>query len=443
MRQSLLLICAIAVATALTACSGTTEIPNSPDQSVPSISPKIADEWLASGESVNTIFSKFQGDAAGERTNKAPLHEVRAVWISYLDLAPILLNKTADQFTKSIREMFDNCTSIGLTTVIVQVRPFSDSFYPSQFFPWSEIVTGTLGEKPSFDPLEIMVTEAKNRKLKIEAWINPMRGLTPQQVKTIDDTYPIRKWLDNPESNRKNLILFDGRLYYNPASAEVRRLIAAGAAEIAEKYDVDSIHIDDYFYPPSLPFSYDEESYHDYVKSGGSLNQAKWRQDNTSQMVFEMNAAIKAKKKDVQFGISPRGVNSQNEEQLYIDVKKWASTPGYCDYLAPQLYYGFKHGTAAYEQSIKEWNNLITCDQVQLLVGLAAYKVGQRDPYGGTGKDEWVSDHDILAHQIDISRKYKHYNGMIFFRYEQIFHPTPAAKNAMEVEKANFISLLK
>ncbi len=433
---------AVAAMLVLTACSTTTVF------SEPSgLTESSENAITGDAGTVDSILTQLHINSSEEvlaaRTNKAPADEVRAVWIAYLDLAPILKGKTEAQFTESIGQMYDNCVSIGLNTVIVQVRPFGDSFYPSELFPWSSYCSGTLGKALSYDPLAIMVSEAKSRELKIEAWINPMRAMTTDEIKSVSSDYPIRKWYDDSALKTQNLIEYDGRLYLNPASAEARKLIADGAAEIVEHYDVDGIHIDDYFYPASLPYSYDKAQYNAYVKGGGTLSQADWRRDNTSKMVKELNEAVKAVDSSATFGISPRGVISQNTDQLYIDVEKWCSTPGYCDYIAPQLYYGFEHSTAAYDTVMKQWSDLVTCDDVQLLVGLAAYKVGQEDQYSGSGKDEWKTDHDILAHQIDTSRAYENYGGMIFFRYEQIFNPTSSAKEAMALEKHNFTALLK
>lgn len=433
---------AISAALTLTACSAATVFsePSSLTESGENAVGKDAG-------TIDSILTQLHIDSSEEvlaaRTNKAPAGEVRAVWISYLDLAPVLKGKTESQFTDSIGKMYDNCVSIGLNTVIVQVRPFSDSFYPSELFPWSSCCSGTLGKPLSYDPLKIMVSEARSRKLKIEAWINPMRAMTTAEIKNVSSEFPIGKWYDDEFLKSQNLIEYDGRLYYNPASAEVRQLIADGAVEIVKNYDVDGIHIDDYFYPPSLPYSYDKAQYDAYIQSGGKMSQADWRRDNTSKMVQELNAAVKKSDSSAAFGISPRGVISQNRDQLYIDVEKWCSTPGYCDYIAPQLYYGFHHSTAAYDAVMKQWSDLVTCDDVDLLIGLAAYKVGTTDQYGGAGKDEWKESHDILAHQIDTSRAYENYRGMIFFRYEQIFDPDDGVKAAMDLEKQNFTALLK
>ena len=436
-------VLAMAAMLALTACSATTVFSGPSSSVTESGSNPVAGD----AGTIDSILTQLHMDSSQEvlaaRTNKAPADEVRAVWIAYLDLAPILKGKTEAQFKNSIGKMYDNCVSIGLNTVIVQVRPFSDSFYPSDLFPWSDYCSGTLGKALSYDPLKIMVSEAKSRKLKIEAWINPMRAMTTGEIENVSSEFPIRKWYNDDTLRDQNLIRYDGRLYYNPASAEARKLIADGAVEIVKNYDVDGIHIDDYFYPPSLPYSYDKAQYDVYVKSGGSMSQADWRRDNTSKMVKELNDAIKKADSSVLFGISPRGVISQNIDQLYIDVNRWCSVPGYCDYIAPQIYYGFKHSAAAYDVVMKQWSDLVTCEDVQLLVGLAAYKVGQQDQYGGSGKDEWQTDHDVLAHQIDDSRGYENYGGMIFFRYQQIFNPASNAKEAMELEKQNFTALLK
>lgn len=433
---------AVAAMLVLSACS-TTAVFSEPSGLTESGENAVAGDAGTIDSILTQLHTGSSEEVLAARTNKAPANEIRAVWMSYLDLAPVLKGKTEAQFKESIGKMYDNCVSIGLNTVIVQVRPFSDSFYPSELFPWSSYCSGTLGKAISYDPLKIMVSEARSRKLKIEVWINPMRAVTTSEIKNISTQYPIRQWYDDSSLKSQNLIEYDGRFYYNPASPEARKLIADGAAEIVKNYDVDGIHIDDYFYPPSLPQSYDKAQYDTYVEEGGKLGQDDWRRENTSKMVKEMYEAIKKANSSAVFGISPRGVVSQNVDQLYIDIKKWCSTPGYCDYIAPQLYYGFEHSTAAYDDVMKQWSDLVTCDEVDLLVGLAAYKVGQTDQYGGSGKDEWKTSHDILAHQIDESRAYRNYGGMIFFRYEQIFSPASDAKEAMELEKQNFTALLK
>ncbi|MBQ4051147.1 MAG: family 10 glycosylhydrolase [Oscillospiraceae bacterium] len=379
-------------------------------------------------------------DVAAACVNAAKTDETRAMWIAFLDLKPILVGQSKENFSASVDEMFENCKNAGMNTVIVQVRPYGDSFYPSDFFPWSDYASGKMGEALTFDPLKIMVQKAHDMGLKIEAWVNPLRAMTETQITEVSDEYPIRQWYDSERKKEKNLFVTGGRLYLNPASSEVRDLIAAGVAEIVRNYDVDGIHIDDYFYPSGLEFTYDAAQYADYLAKGGTLSQGDWRRSLTSKMVRQIYRTIKTVDKTVTFGISPRGINSQTYELLYADVAQWVQHTGYLDYVAPQLYYGFENSTAPYSETLKEWSEMVTEDSVRLIVGLSPYKIGTEDLYAGEGKNEWLENDDIIARQINEMRSYENGDGVILFRYEQVFgNPS----QAMEKEKSNFIALLK
>ena len=176
-----------------------------------------------------------QMGTAAATTNEAKADEVRAIWISFLDLSPLMKGKNESQFTASIQQMFKTCADNGLNRVIVQVRPYGDSFYPSDYFPWSDYASGTMGTALSYDPLKIMVNEAHKLGLAIEAWVNPMRAMTTTQIAQVSDQYPIRRWYNSAEKTAQNLFIVSGRIYLNPASKEVRDLIAAGVTEIVSK----------------------------------------------------------------------------------------------------------------------------------------------------------------------------------------------------------------
>ena len=382
------------------------------------------------------------GNAAAVADSSASTHiseenEVRAIWISFLDLEPILSGKSEAEFSAGVGEMYQNCLDAGLNTVIVQVRPYGDSFYPSDLFPWSSYASGKLGTSPGFDPLEILVEEAHAKGLTFEAWVNPLRLMAESEISSVSSSYPVRQWYDNPTKKAENLISYGGRLYLSPASSEARQLVVDGVTEIIENYDVDGIHIDDYFYPSSLPESYDLAS---YQASGSKLSHADWRRQNITTLMGEMYSAIKKADSSCIFGISPRGIVSQDYDLVYADVAYWASHAGYCDYLAPQVYYGFEHASAPYDEIVEEWSEMTTAPGVSLRIGLAAYKVGAVDTYAGSGKNEWTQNTDIIARQIDLSRQYDNIEGIILFRYDQIF---TSPNSAMTVEKKNFMALLQ
>ncbi|MBR6791440.1 MAG: family 10 glycosylhydrolase [Oscillospiraceae bacterium] len=379
-------------------------------------------------------------DVAASCLAPAKADEVRAIWIAFLDLQKILAGSSEEEFTSSAEEMFRTCRDAGLNTVIVQVRPYGDSFYPSDYFPWSDYASGRMGRGLDYDPLQIMVEKAHGMGLSIEAWVNPLRAMTEAQIADVSDDYPIRRWYDSDKKRAENLFITGGRIYLNPASDEVRDLIAAGVSEIAENYDVDGIHIDDYFYPSGLDFSFDAAQYNEYTEDGGKLSQGDWRRSLTSKMVKQMYGAVKAADREMVFGVSPRGINSQTYELLYADVAEWVQNPGYLDYVVPQIYYGYENSSAPYSETLKEWTELVTEEDVRLMIGLSPYKTGAADQYAGKGKEEWLLHDDIIARQINEAREYENCDGVFLFRYEQIF-ANPSA--AMEKEKKNFIALLK
>ena len=393
-----------------------------------------ADEADAALGSLGSVSSVSSTAAA---TNIAQQDEVNAVWIAFFDLQTALKGQDKAGFTANVRQMYQNCVGSGLNTVIVQVRPYGDSFYPSEYFPWSSYCYGAIGTDPGFDPLEILVTEAHRQGLTIEAWVNPLRLVSEKEITEVSPSYPVRKWYENAEKKSENLISYGGRLYLNPASEEARQLICDGVTEIIEGYDVDGIHIDDYFYPSGLPMEYDAAS---YQASRSSLSQADWRRENINELVSEMYSAVKKADSDCVFGISPRGVVSQDYNLVYADVEYWASHEGYCDYLAPQIYYGFEHSTADYAKTIRQWSEMTTAKGVSLRIGLAAYKAGNTDRYAGNGANEWVENNNIIARQINLSRQYDNVEGLILFDYKQIFSEP---NDAMKIEKKNFTALLK
>ena len=369
--------------------------------------------------------------------------EVRAVWISYLELSNLLTNQSREQFTKNIRRVFDNCASYGLNTVIVHVRPFADAIYKSQYFPWSYLCTGVEGVDPGFDPLAIMVEEAHARNLRIEAWLNPYRIRNANSKYAICDTNPAVKWLSAGDDA---VIVHNGVTSYNPASKKAQDLIVNGVREIVRNYKVDGIHIDDYFYPTTatgaVDMSFDAASYRAYVNGGGKLSQADWRRRNVETLLKAMYAAIKEEDPNVLFGISPQSSVYNNYHALFLDVAKIVSNPGYCDYICPQIYFGYQNQTQPYKETLESWNQMVTCEDVDLYVGLAAYKVGAADQWAGTGKNEWLNNTDLLARMVKTARSQSNYKGFVLYRYDSIFAPDQSVAAHVSKEIQNLKTLL-
>ena len=401
------------------------------------------------GEETSSSQSGSSQDAAADSeaqqilSQRAPAStasvpdEVRAVWISYLDFYTLAQNKSRSQFTSNIDQAFSQIADYGLNTVFVQVRPFGDAMYPSDYFPWSYVLTGTEGENPGYDPLGIMVEKAKEYGLRIEAWINPYR------VRAIGSSRALSA--DNPavravSAGKDTAISWQGGLFYNPASQEARDLITAGVVELVEGYDLDGIHFDDYFYP-TTDLSFDAASYRAYQQSGGALSQADWRRRNVDLLVRQVYTAIKQTDSSVLFGISPQARMDNNYDGQFIDVENWLENDGYLDYICPQIYFGFDNQTVPYADSLDEWDRLTRNSGVQLYVGLAAYKCGVADQWAGAGANEWVEENDLLERMVAAARDTSEYGGFALYRYDSLFNPESGVSKAIEREMEHLSAL--
>lgn len=342
--------------------------------------------------------------------------EVKGVWISYLEFNSLLLGKSKSEFQSTVRSMLDKVSEKGLNTVYLHVRSHGDAYYNSSLFPWSSYVTGTFGKNPGFDPLSIFIEEAHARNLSIHAWINPMRGYTTAELNKMADTYPAKQWYNDPKKKGTYIVEVSGRWYLNPAYNEVLKLICDGAAEIVSNYNVDGIHIDDYFYP-TTDASFDAAAF----KASGYSNVSAFRIANVDKLVKGLYDTVNSASSTALFGVSPTGSISYNLNTQYADVKKWCSQKGYLDYILPQLYYGFKNSTEPFTECLAKWEAMIVPSDIKLIVGLAVYKVGEEDTWAGAGKNEWKTDTEILKRQYQTAKKTESYGGIALYRYENIF----------------------
>lgn len=369
--------------------------------------------------------SPIANDTGDEAEKPArPAREYRAMWVSYLEWQQFDFS-SAEAFRAGAEEMMANCADLGLNTVIAQVRPFADALYPSRYFPWSHLCTGTQGQDPGFDPLAILIETAHAQGLELEAWLNPYRvqlnaGLPGQLAES------------NPALTSPELVKQVGEgLYFDPSSETVRQLIVDGVTEIVTNYDVDGIHFDDYFYP-TTEASFDQA---EYAASGTSLSLEDWRRDNVNQLVKAVYDAIQAVKPEVWFGISPQGNMDNNYNGQYSDVALWLSTPGYVDYILPQLYWGYGYTTSggqtryAFENITAEWAALERAEEVALYFGLGAYRIGDGD--GGNYDNavtQWQSGRN-LADMIATGREVGA-DGYVLYRYDFLFHNSSWAELA-------------
>lgn len=361
--------------------------------------------------------------------------DVKGVWISYFELYPILTGKSESEFASGIGEYYDNCLSLGINTVYVHVRPYGDAIYRSDYFPWSKYCTGYIGEDPGFDPLDIMIEEAHARGISFQAWVNPLRCYQEDDAPYVSTSYKTGQWYDTKDGDY--IVKVNSYWWLNPAYKEVTDLIALGAAELVSKYDVDGVHIDDYFYPTT------DESFDSIAFSASSYSSlSQFRLDNCSRMVSGMYNAVKSHNPTAVFGVSAQGNVTNNETQLYADVEKWSRESGYVDYMAPQIYYGFDNSGQPFEQVIEQWDDMLSGTGKALIPGLAVYKIGTEDTWAGDGQYEWINDTEIIKRQIIKSQETSNYGGVILYSYQFIFEPEESVKQEVSEEISAFKPLL-
>lgn len=341
--------------------------------------------------------------------------EMKGIWISYLEISTLLKGKSEDDFRSTVKTIYSNCANLGLNTVFVHARAFGDSFYDSDLFPFTKYISGTYGTRVSYDPFEILVDEAHKQGLSIHAWINPLRLCTTTDMNALTGDYTIKKWYNDSTKNGTYIVNVNSTLYLNPAYDETVKLVGNGVREIVSKYDVDGIHIDDYFYPTTEAY-FDSKAFSAY--SGSSLSD--FRISNCNKLVREIYNAVHECSSTAVFGISTQGSMSNNINQLYADAEAWCKG-GYVDYFAPQIYYGFENSAQPFKTCTEQWNTLVDGTNVKLAIGLAVYKVGVEDKWAGTGMYEWTNTDTMLKRQIEFARTCDNYGGFALYSYNYLF----------------------
>lgn len=311
------------------------------------------------------------------------------LWMPYVRFVDYMQGKSEEEFQTAVSELLSDASAQSVNTVYFHVHATGDAYYESDIYPKGEFLDG------DYDPLRIVLDTAHSMGISVHAWLNPLRMQTVSKMDELSDDFIVKKWVSEDDPAVK---IVGDRWYLDPAYDKITDLIADTAAEILDKYDVDGIHIDDYFYP-TTDTSFDSEAF----KESGSDDLAQWRRDNVSRFVTALYDTVKSRDKRLKFGISPQGNVNTDYNSQYADVALWAGTPGYADYIVPQLYYGFKNSACPFEQTLREWETLVGDSGVSLIIGLAEYKVGKADKWAGAaGENEWIDDPDIISRQIEL-----------------------------------------
>lgn len=355
-------------------------------------------------------------------------NESRGIFLSYIEYLEYFQGKDCNNIKKQIDNIMVELKHNYINRIYLQVRPFSDSIYNSNIFPFSHTISGVQGEDIGLDVLDYFLKVAHKENIEIHAWINPYRISNYTDISFLSEDNPAFHWL---KTNHVKIIEGKG-IYYNPASSEVKELIINGVIEIVKKYDVDGILFDDYFYPDN---TIDLDNYKEVENT---ISLTDFRLSQVNELVSNIYKKIKEINSDILFGISPDGNINNNYDDHYADVKKWISEDGYVDYIMPQIYYGFIHESKPFIATINEWNNLIK-NKVKLIPALALYKSGESDLYAGSGINEWVEEDDIIKKQIQVSRNMSNYIGFSIFRYDYLIRNQKSVN--LQNEIYNFQSL--
>jgi len=319
--------------------------------------------------------------------NKAtePTNEniIIGTWINYNEIYEIIT--TSENYKSLENEILNIIISLKqqkINTIFLHVRAFDDAFYKSIIFPKSKYCPDKHFE---YDILDIFVKICHRNNIYLHAWINPYRL---QSSNYSCNTFATDLLNNNPE----HIIKSENVWYYNPASPIVQKHIISGIKEIIENYDVDGIHFDDYFYP--------QVDFIDYFYKNDSISEKEFRTSAVNSLISAVYKTIKSYNDKLIFSISPSGDINKNINECYADVLHWCKNDGYIDYIIPQIYYGFEHEIFPFKETVLEWIDLVN-DKTKLIIGLAAYKIGEEDKYAGSGIKEWINDSNVILKQIE------------------------------------------
>ncbi|MET8576229.1 family 10 glycosylhydrolase [Streptomyces sp. NPDC005012] len=354
---------------------------------------------------------------------RAPVGAMRGMWLATVGNRdwPSRPGLSAARQRDELLRYLDAAVKRRLNTVIFQVRPTADALWPSPHEPWSAYLTGTQGRAPGWDPLGTAVAEAHARGLELHAWFNPYRVAAHTDPSRLVAGHPARR---NPDW----VVPYGGKLYYNPGLPEVRAFVEDAILDAVERYPVDAVHFDDYFYPyPVAGQAFADEKA--FEAHGDSFStRAAWRRDNIDLLVRETAARIRATRPGTRFGISPFGVwrnastdargsrtrgGVQTYDDLYADTRTWVRE-GWIDYVVPQLYWHIGQSAADYAVLAEWWADTARGTGTALYLGEALYKAG--DPAQAAA---WQDVRELSRH-LELAAALPEVGGHVFFSAKEV-----------------------
>jgi uncharacterized lipoprotein YddW (UPF0748 family) len=353
----------------------------------------------------------------------APKREFRGAWIATLENIdwPSTPHLTPDEQKKELTDRLTAHQQAGINAVMLQVRPAADAFYAKSREPWSKFLNGKQGKAPDpfYDPLEFAITEAHKRGMELHAWFNPYRATTDGKFYALSPGHITNL---KPEW----FFIYGGIKLFNPGLPEVREYIVKVILDVVDNYDIDGVHMDDYFYPYQIDGQHinDAQAFKDY---GGDFDDIKdWRRNNVDLLIKMLSDSIHKHKPHVKFGISPFGIwanKYQNPEgsethggssyyELFADSRKWVKE-GWVDYINPQLYWPIDNRSAAFNKLLDWWSD--NTYNRHLYIGMPAYRINERKAYQFRNPAE-------MPNEIKYLRKNPRVQGSVYFSSNSLLH---------------------
>jgi uncharacterized lipoprotein YddW (UPF0748 family) len=348
-----------------------------------------------------------------------PKREMRAVWVATVKNIdwPSKPGLPVEDQKREMIELLNLVREYNMNTIVFQIRPAADAFYSSSLEPWSQWLTGIQGNAPDpfYDPLGFAISECRKRGIDIHVWLNPYRAL----VDTADTACPGHVTKIHPEW----FVTYGKTVYFNPGLPEIRDHVAKVVADIVRRYDIDAIHMDDYFYPyriAKVNFP-DDSSFVKYSRGYSPEKKDDWRRENVDLIIKQLHDSIKSIKPWVEFGISPFGVwrNIENDpsgsltkagqtnyDDLFANILLWQKE-GWIDYITPQIYWQIGKKVADYAILSDWWSH--NAYGSRLYIGQAIYRINPKSV-----DKEWRTSREIIK-QVKLNRTFPNIGGSMFF----------------------------
>ncbi|MBR4201466.1 MAG: family 10 glycosylhydrolase, partial [Oscillospiraceae bacterium] len=342
-----------------------------------------------------------------------------AAWIPYFTVESLLASPDEEACRNAVSGYIRQLRDIGINTVFLHVCAFGESYYPSEWYPMLPAANG-------HDAMRIFSEVCQENGVALHAWINPLRLQTDAYMESQCGDSELCRWYGDEAQRAKAMAKWDGRWYLDPAAPTTGDFLSGVVKELIETYRPAGIHIDDYFYPTAQT-AWDAE---DFAASGAE-NLAEWRRENINALMRTLYQAVHQADESAVFSVSPQGNIEENYERLFADTAAWAKAGDCCDLMIPQIYYGYQNSSHPFAEVLREWSELPRAENVSMAVGIAAYKVGQTDPYAGSGAQEWLTETGIPARQAGDVLLTSGMDGAAFYHADALMLLSPEESAAL------------